>query len=422
MKRVFGDIDQSRDADTAFAGDLSSLCLETEYRSLKDNPVERFYRQCLRNSSIYKRAAGYFRSSVFIVIGPSLIEFSKRGGRTKLICSPDLGWEDIDSIALGYASRSDRLADRLVGLIDELLADERTAYATRVLATLVQVGSLDVKLALRADRKGLYHEKIGIFLDAAGNRVSFKGSANETWSGWHDQGNFESIEVFCDWRRGLERERVQRHEAHFDSLWSEQDRDVEVFAFPGKAAEQLKKAAFRGLQDLTHEPTQPSGKKRRALPHQENAHNKWLAAGRRGIFEHATGSGKTFTAILVIREHLAKGLPALVLVPSTLLLEQWAKEFRDELPEAALLLAGGGHEGWKSAGRLRAMTDPDPAFGGRLILATMQTASGEEFTTRVDGGDHLLIVADEVHQIGSPQNSRALQINAGARLALQLLF
>lgn len=418
MKRALGGTDDSLSANAMFAGDLSSLRLETEYRSLKDNPVERFYRQCLRNSSTYKRAAGYFRSSVFVVIGPTLIEFSKRGGRTRLICSPELDREDIDSIALGYASRSDRLADRLVSLIDELLANERTAYATRVLATLVQVGSLDIKLALRADRKGLYHEKIGVFSDPIGNRVSFKGSANETWSGWHDQGNFESIEVFCDWRGGLERERVQRHEAHFDSLWSERDRDVEVFAFPSKAADQLKKAAFRGLPDLTQEPTQPSEKKRRALPHQENAHQKWIAAGCRGIFEHATGSGKTFTAILVIREHLAKGLPALVLVPSTLLLEQWAREIRDELPEAALLLAGGGHDGWRSAGRLRAMTDPDPEFGGRLILATMQTAAGEEFTTRVEGGDHLLIVADEVHQIGSPQNSRAMQIQAGARLGL----
>jgi superfamily II DNA or RNA helicase len=64
------------------------------------------------------------------------------------------------------------------------------------------------------------------------------------------------------------------------------------------------------------------------------------------------------------------------------------------------------------------MTDPNPEFGGRVILATMQTAAGEEFTSRVEGGDHLLIVADEVHQIGSPQNSRALQIDAGPRLGL----
>ena len=72
-----------------FAGDLSILDLKTEYRSLKDDPARAFYRPCLLNAKRYKRAVGYFRSSVFIVIGPSLIEFCRRGGRTELICSPN---------------------------------------------------------------------------------------------------------------------------------------------------------------------------------------------------------------------------------------------------------------------------------------------------------------------------------------------
>ena len=242
-----------RDAPLLFFGDLSALELSTEYRSLKDDPVRSFYRQCLLNSISYKRAVGYFRSSVFLVIGPSMIDFSRRGGRTQLICSPELDADDIDSIALGYAGRSDLVAEQLVEQIDSLLASEETAHSTRILATLISAGSMDLKLAIRMDRKGLYHEKIGVFSDTLGNRVSFKGSANETWSAWHRNGNFESIEVFCDWRGGLERERVNRHELHFDSLWSETDADVEVFAFPTKAAEHLKKSAFRGLQDLTIE-------------------------------------------------------------------------------------------------------------------------------------------------------------------------
>jgi hypothetical protein len=95
------------------------------------------------------------------------------------------------------------------------MASEETAFNTRLLATLVSLGALEIKVAVRADRKGLYHEKIGIFLDGIGNSVSFKGSANETWSGWHMQGNFESVEVFCSWRGGLEAERVRNHTAHF---------------------------------------------------------------------------------------------------------------------------------------------------------------------------------------------------------------
>lgn len=90
-----------RNSPQLFSGDLSVLKLSTEYRSLKDDPVRSFYRECLLNSISYKRAVGYFRSSVFLVIGPSIIDFSRRGGHTRLICSPELNAEDIDSIALG---------------------------------------------------------------------------------------------------------------------------------------------------------------------------------------------------------------------------------------------------------------------------------------------------------------------------------
>src|SRR3954449_6762756 len=102
-----------RNSPLLFSGDLSVLKLSTEYRSLKDDPVRSFYRQCLLNSMTYKRAVGYFRSSVFVVIGPSMIDFSRKGGRTRLICSPELSAEDIDSIALGYAGRSKVIDERL---------------------------------------------------------------------------------------------------------------------------------------------------------------------------------------------------------------------------------------------------------------------------------------------------------------------
>lgn len=239
---------QVADRDTPpFLGDLSILDLKTEYRSLKEDPVREFYRPCLLNAVSYKRAVGYFRSTVYNVMGTSIIEFARRGGRIELICSPELAKEDIDSIALGYARKSDIVEERLFQQIEELLAAEETAFNTRLLATLVSVGALEIKVAVRADRKGLYHEKIGVFSDGIGNAVSFKGSANETWSGWNLQGNVESIEVFCIWRGGLEAERVKKHKAHFDALWAEDDPDVEVFSFPAEALAHLKKAAFRDL-------------------------------------------------------------------------------------------------------------------------------------------------------------------------------
>lgn len=411
-------VDGAEPSNPEFLGNLSSLKFDTEYRSLKENPAKSFYRRCLLNSTRYKRAAGYFRSTVFTVIGASIIEFSRRGGVTSLICSPELGAEDIDAITAGYAQKNNLLVDRLISEIDSLLASEETSYATRVLATLVAVGAFEIKVAIRSDRKGIYHEKIGIFSDGVGNKVSFKGSANETWSGWHPLGNFESIEVFCSWRGGLESERVRKHELHFDTLWSENDPDVEVFSFPEAAAHHLKRAAFEGLDEVVMEGISPQSNMRTALPHQNAAIAAWKAQDFRGIFEHATGSGKTFTAILALKEHANNGLPSLVLVPSRLLLEQWSTELRHEIPSAALVLAGAGHDRWRTADLLKSMTDPDPDIGGRILLATMQTASLPEFRQNLKDGAHLLFVADEVHQIGSPTNSKILEIDAGLRLGL----
>lgn len=409
---------KQREEIPKFLGDLSVLHLNTEYRSIKESPATAFYRPCLQHSTLYKRAAGYFKSTVFFVTGGSVVEFARRGGKMLLICSPELDERDIDAIALGYARKSEIVVERLTAEIDRLLSEKATAYHIRVLATLVAVGALDIKLAFRADHKGLYHEKIGIFADGLGNRVSFRGSSNETWSAWDPSGNFESIEVFCSWRGGLEAERVSKHEAHFDLLWSEEDQDIEVFSFPVPALERLKEAAFEGLSDLTETPAQNDRVRRKPMPHQLKAIAGWEAQGCRGIFEHATGSGKTFTAIVALSRHLDKGLPALVLVPSQLLLTQWANELREEIPHAALLLAGGGNNDWKSSRRLDSMTDPDPALGARIVLATMQTASSPEFLGKVNGGDHLMIVADEVHQSGSPRNSRLYEVAAGLRLGL----
>lgn len=414
------------DADSAlaakthpFIGDLSAFDFETEYRSLKENPAACFYRPCLLNSIIYKRAAGYFRSSVYVVIGPSVVEFARRGGKISLICSPELSSEDIDGIAAGYGKRSEIIEKRLIADIDRLLAEGDTSYPTQVLATLISSGAMDIKVALRADRKGLYHEKIGVFLDGLGNKVSFKGSANESWSAWHSEGNFESIEVFCSWRGGLENDRIRKHEHHFDALWSEKDKDVEVFAFPDSAVRHLRRAALRGGLDAVETlPTEPREHMRSALPHQASALEAWAAKNHRGILEHATGAGKTFTAILAIREHTDAGRPCIVLVPSRLLLEQWAEELRLEIPRAALLIAGGGHNRWKQSKRLQGMTADDASLGGRIVLATMQTAATEGFRSHLVEGRHLMVVADEVHQLGSPHNSRVLGVDAGLRLGL----
>jgi superfamily II DNA or RNA helicase len=396
---------------------FESIGLDSQYRTGERDPVEGFYRPCLRLAANYDRAVGYFRSTVFLVIGEPLLSFARRGGRLRLVCSPSITEEDAKAIVSGYLRREDVFEQALGRDIDLMLGDESCAYRTRVLATLVKSGSLDIRLALRPDASGIYHEKIGIFTDGCGQRASFLGSANETWSAWHKDGNHESIEVFREWIAPSEADRVKSHAAHFERLWAGEVAGVETMPFPEAQRRRLLDFALASLDEVEHDRLIESPLRRQPLPHQISAIDAWERAGRRGVFEHATGSGKTFTALTAIKKHVATGAPALILVPSQLLLEQWKGEIEAELPGATLLLAGAGHTKWKEIGRLGAMTGSD-VDEPRVVLATMQTAASGAFLRAMRGGDHLMLVADEVHQMGSPFNARAMAIKSGASLGL----
>lgn len=408
--------DSSLSLDCPLVDDLSEVLYETEYRTSDSDPVAEFYAPCLVRASTYDRAVGYFRSSVFAVTGPSVLTFAQRGGRIRLVCSPDILPEDWDALQRGYEERERVVTVALTRELDGLLESVDMQRHVEVLATLVKLGVLELRIALRPPGQGIFHEKIGIFGDRREQWVSFKGSSNETWHGWHERGNFESIEVFCSWRDGGDRQRIERHRGYFERLWTGQVRNLDVVRMPDAFALRLAAVAQPSLSNMTQ--ATPAISTRVPLAHQTGALAAWKSAGCRGILEHATGSGKTFTALLAIEEHVATGNLALVLVPSRLLLEQWAREIQETIPQAAVLIAGGGRTAWRTPGRLERFTSAQRESGPRVVLATMATASKEGFRSRVRTGDHLLLVADEVHQMGSPEYSLLTTIDAAKRLGL----
>lgn len=408
-------------AEQPSVAQFSTLGLDAHYRTGERDPVGGFYQPCLSAAIRYFRAVGYFRSSIFSIVGRPFLEFARRGGTARLVCSPSITEDDAQAIASGYLSRDEAIAQALDRDLQELLSEPALESRTKLLATLIECGSLDIRLAMRSNGTGIYHEKIGIFTDGVGERVSFIGSSNETWSAWHTQGNHESIEVFREWVSAAESERVQTHAAHFERLWDGRVLGVDTVAFPEAQRKKLLTTATNSLDyvdvDSPDEPIAPASRRRSPMEHQLAAIAAWEAAGRHGVFEHATGSGKTFTAITAIKKHLATDQPAIVLVPSQLLLEQWRREIEEEIPDSTILMCGGGHTKWKTNGKLKAHTSPDLGMN-RIVLSTMQTAATGTFINGVYGGEHLLIVADEIHQIGSPFNARAMAIQTGSALGL----
>jgi len=416
--------------------DLSDLNLKPTYHKGEDDIAYEFYIPCMLRAQSYDRAVGFFSSTIYVLAWQGLKEFVKRGGKIRIICSPILSEEDKQAIDDGYTARGQEdLGKAFKGEIERLLQDATFSKPTRVLASLVALDVINFKIAIPLMKtdvriKRLFHDKVGIFQDINGNTVVFKGSMNESWTGLSLDGNIESVDVYVSWESGWDKTRISSEIEYFNKLWEDRYPSLYVAEFPKVAKEVFKQVADVNawehwvddiLQDISFANFPSADKKKggRILrTHQINALKAWFQKGRRGILEHATGSGKTFTALSAIRDSLNKGEITLILVPSDLLLKQWEQEVKDTLDDLdpRILLCGGNNTAWRDENRLRPWTKSGQI--PRIVISTLQTAVQEDFLKALAQGDHLFIVVDEVHRIGSLENRKILAIQSGPRLGL----
>jgi len=419
---------------------ISDLEFKTSYHKGEDDIAKDFYLPCMAQARQYDRAVGFFRSSIYLIAWGSLSEFVSNGGTMRIICSPVMDSDDADAIEEGYSARTDNgTGEALRQEITEMLDSPSLSKPTKVLAGLVAEGIIEFKIATIGEdaaprHQRLFHDKVGIFRGdqtPGSDAVVFKGSMNETWAGLSMDGNLESVDVYLSWGNEREQERVEDEISYFNDLWSnEYSGDVTVRDFPDVARDELVSAAddtdWRPLLDEIVEDIEAEKSRspdtgpnpRTPLPHQQDALDQWEDRGRRGILEHATGSGKTFTALCAIREALKRDETPVIFVPSTDLLSQWKKELKttNQDLDPDVLICGDDNTRWRRNSLLRDWTRASEET--RIVLSTMQTGRTSTFRALLSGGDHIFIIADEVHRIGSPENQKLLRIESGPRLGL----
>ena len=415
---------------------LKDLTIKSSYRKISDDIAEDFYIPCMKASSRYDRISGYFGSTIYIVAWKGLKSFvSNNHGVMRIICSPYLSQEDYDAIRRGTVAKNDpTLANILFSEMKSIFAKETLSKPEKVLACLICSGNLEIKIAVGDDSNRLFHDKVGIFHDKVGNSIAFRGTINETFKGLSNDGNFESLDAFTSWEEGKDKLRLADIENDFELLWHNRIESIKVYNIPESIKEDIRKHYKKEshhwlelvdqIEATIDKATQWSADKnrggRKPRKHQLDALEKWAENGGKGILEHATGSGKTFTAMCAIRKELEEGKPVMVLVPSVGLLEQWRDEMRATLKEMDIqyLLCGGNNSKWKQGTNLNSWTK-DGLAHKRVTIAVMDTACNNEFLSRVAWSDRLFVVADEVHRMGSPSR-RQFMVTAqcGARLGL----
>ena len=406
---------------------LRDLTLRPAYRSGSDVLLDDFYVPCLQESVLYDRAVGFFSSTLFHVVALAYSDFVRRGGRMRLICSPALKPEDFE--AMKEADEIARYTQAsLRNELQELLAHPETLPATRLLATLIANDIAEVRIAFAENPSGIFHDKLGIFEDVDGKRVSFVGSANETYRAWGL--NHESFEVFRSWRNESELLRIRDHVDTFRRIWRNREPGIRVELLEQVTREQLvaiadedidhaiQAARIRPLSHHAH------GAGRPLMEHQTLVLADWAANGHHGIVNFATGAGKTLTAIEGVKRWTTDGGAAIILVPGRDLHAQWTREIELELPGCHVLPAGAGSDKASWQRLLPIFAAPGNAPNGRrIVLSTNHTFASNEFQRRLRGGAHLLIVADEMHRAGSPRVLNALeQTTCGATLGLSATF
>lgn len=412
---------------------LTDLDLGIRYRSSEHDLLHDFYLPCLRESTTYWRAVGYFSSYALAAAANGLPEFIEREGSMRLIASPDLSDEDVDAIQRGYEARDDVVERVLIRVLQSEQPDpvrERLGY----LAWLVADGRLDIKIAIvESVEPGIYHEKIGVFADAEGNYVAFEGSANESRGGL--VANFESLLVFRSNMAG-QAEVARRIRDDFERLWDDRTPRLSILPFPEAAARELLTRYKPSSRPKFHKPTeepQPKPDTPPDAPHfpeskplrdyQKEALAAWFRNQGRGLLQMATGTGKTVTALSLTAKLLEaatarqQSLAVVVLCPYQHLVSQWAEEAQRFGMSPVLCYRT--KSAWFDDLSARLHECRRGARSFVMAIATNATFQTDSFQTLARAlPERTLLIADEVHNVGAPTLRALLPSQVRYRLGL----
>ena len=253
--------------------------------------------------------------------------------------------------------------------------------------------------------------------------------------------NYETIDVFCSWKSDDSKERVLTKENAFISIWNNSEPNIQIIDFPELKEEIIERyRVSKPNYDIDNEeypvlempinsetltnnyPLIPSSVK--LHDYQKEAIKKWQENGYRGIFDMATGTGKTFTglgALTHLAQMLDNKLAVIIACPYQHLVEQWVEDIEKFNMQPIIGYSASGQKDWKT--RLeRAVRNQKLGVKGKeffCFICTNATYSSNFVQTKKKKkkGDCLFIV-DEAHNFGADYLSRLMIDSFNYRLAL----
>lgn len=406
------------------------------YEIPDDDLVGEILNPALRSADDARVAAGFFTSRCLAQIAGGLAAFvNDSDGILDLMASPEISEEDREAIQRGIREPEVVLEEALERLFKEArLSDSAMQQHTvDTLAYLVASGRLRLRVVLM--ERGIYHKKIWLFR-AGDEWLAVHGSGNATERGLLVNG--EQMSIDRAWQDGPRSEaRVEIFLEQWDRQW-ENRHPTALTVEVSQALEILRGYAansppttsdFWKAWQLDHEaglePDLPPAMRHAPTEHQLQVPSTLIWRDGRfghqgravdallkeagGIVAIATGGGKTVTALIAATEmqnREPRHICVVVLVPSRPLARQWTKDIQAFGIDPVVLTGTGSQDRRAELERVALGFSTEQPRTEVIVMSNAlfaKTESSERrWLTSLPKTVELVLIADEVHNLGTP--------------------
>ena len=387
---------------------------------------------------------GYFSSGVLSELALTISSYLKLHAvqPMRFIVSPNINETDLAAIRDAYSANSDFFHVLFPNF--DITEDSLRSYTVSALAYLVASKKIELRVALK--KNGLFHSKAWMFKTPKGG-VAIHGSSNATAGGMIN--NFEQLVLSRSWMSVESEQIYDALQAKFDTLWASQEPDIRTIP--------LNEATMAHITELAAKATNSLGQFKRTytdtfggsdtgeldtvvqslripdyldyrngkFAHQGEAVSAWFRNDNQGILSIATGGGKTYTSLVAATKLMEQEQRLLVVisVPTKALMNQWEGDIR-EFGIAPVNTNGMAASAIRAKVKQAQRNLRLKVSEAEVIIVTHNAlVSGLFEKANVFGrAVKSLLIADEVHNIGSEKSQEAFPTVFDYKLGLSATY
>lgn len=402
------------------------LDIKLEYFSERQNVYSDFFNKVLSQSNFYRRFGGVFTGQKFIHCAEGLQNFiHEHDGQMELALIPNFSEKDKEAF-------KNKTIDEVItsNWIEDLsqIKDKFQQDHIKALAWMIANKKLIIKLILPKHSDGtpltiselneqdIFKEEIGIFYNAdePEDKLSFQGFVDVD-----NKILGESIKIHVS-RPWIEKDRINADHIAFGNFWNNESYQIgsitcDIRPLSDELLDYFKKESPASKDEIPKLQKLPTLRQ-----YQKDAVRKWHENKGKGIFEMATGTGKTFTAIACIKklETIHDNLLVIVSAPYTNLVDQWQQELSKWYIDSSIL-----DKGWTKELRqeIQVSNKSETKKLSVLICSHAKFARKEFLETIEKSKIPTMLIVDEAHHVGAGNTGKdddGVLITNGSRKGL----